>query len=465
MNLKYIIRFTAVAILCVLHWSLANAQDEVEETTTSASDTEEKGMGLVADKIIAKVDNYIVLKSDLENTYMNYLANGNPATADARCRILAQLISQKLMVAKAEIDSVIVTDEEVDGNLDRRMQMILSQYGGSPEQLETYYGKTVEEIQADLRDQVKEQLVVQRMQETITSGIKVTPSEVKRFFSKMPQDSLPYFSTEVEVAQIVKIPEVGEDQLKAAKQKLNDIRRKILGGEASFEAMAKEYSKDPGSAKYGGNLGFAKRGVMAPEFEAAALKLKPGEISDPFTTQFGVHIVQLIERRGNEYNSRHILISAEPSEKDMQKGIEYLDSLRTRITQDSITFAKAAKEYSDDMYTAGNGGFFTDNNEGTRVSSEDLDPVIFFALDSMQVGNISKPIRFRTDNGKQAVRILYYKSKVRPHQANLKDDWQKIQSAALSEKKNRTLNNWFNEARGDVFISIEDDYEYCGILN
>ena len=420
--------------------------------------------GVVIDKIIAKVDNYIVLKSDLETTYLNYLASGNPAAPDAKCRILAQLISQKLMVAKAEIDSVIVTDLEVDNNLDRRMQLILSQYGGSAEQLEEYYGKSVEEFQADIRDQIKEQLIVQRMQETITSGIKVTPSEVKKFFSMIPQDSLPYFSTEVEVAQIVKIPEVGKDQISAAKEKLNDIRARVVAGE-SFEALAKEYSQDPGSAKYGGNLGFARRGVMAPEFEAAALKLQPNEISSPFETQFGVHIVQLLERRGNEYNSRHILIMAEPSDNDLKAAESYLDSLKTRIELDSITFEKAAKEYSDDTYTAGNGGFFMDDLGGTRVSVEELDPVVFFATDSMQVASISRPIRFRTDSGKEAVRILYYKSKIKPHQANLRDDWQKIQAAALNQKKSNALNDWFNKARGDVFISIDDDYDYCGIMN
>lgn len=420
--------------------------------------------GVVVDKIIAKVDNYIVLKSDLETTYLNYLANGNPATPDAKCRILAQLISQKLMVAKAEIDSVIVTDAEVDNNLDRRMQMILSQYGGSEAQLEEYYGKTVEEFQADIRDQIKEQLVVQRMQETITSGIKVTPAEVKKFFNSIPQDSLPYFSTEVEVAQIVKIPTIGKDQISTAKKKLNDIRARVIAGE-SFEALAKEYSQDPGSAKYGGNLGFAKRGIMAPEFEAAALKLKPNEISSPFETQFGVHIVQLLERRGNEYNSRHILLMAEPSESDMKEAENFLDSLKTQIQADSITFEKAAKEHSDDSYTAGNGGFFMDDLGGTRVSVEDLDPVVFFTLDSMQVEQISKPIKFRTDGGKEAVRILYYKSKIKPHQANLSDDWQKIQAAALNQKKSKALNDWFNKAREDVFISIDDAYDYCGIMN
>ncbi|MTI21602.1 peptidylprolyl isomerase, partial [Fulvivirga sp. RKSG066] len=407
--------------------------------------------------------NYIVLKSDLESTYINYLSSGNPATPDAKCRILGQLISQKLMVAKAEIDSVIVTDIEVESSLDSRMQAIISQSGGSQEQLEEYYGKTLDEIKADIRDDIKQQLIVQRMQATITEDIKVTPQDVRKFFDKIPQDSLPYFSKEVEVAQIVRIPDIGKDQKEELKEKLNEIRAKAIAGE-SFEELAKEYSQGP-SAKYGGNLGFAQRGVMAPEFEAAALKLKAGEISRPFETQFGMHIVQLLERRGNEYNSRHILLQPKPSEVDIERTVNYLDSLKTQIEQDSISFTKAAKEYSEDQFTAGRGGFFSDNLGGTRVSVEDLDPVVFFAIDSMEAETISKPLTYRTDDGKQAVRILYYKSSIKPHQANLKEDWQKIQAATLNEKKSRILDRWFNEAREDVFISIDDEYDYCGILN
>lgn len=418
---------------------------------------------VVVDEIISKVDNYIVLKSDLERAYLSYLANGNAANTGAKCRMLAQLISGKLMVAKAEIDSVIVSEEEVDNNLDRRMQMILSQYGGSEEQLEQYYGKTIEQIQNDIKDDIKEQLVVQRMQDEIIKNVKVTPSEVRKFYNKIPSDSLPYFSTEVEVGQIVKIPTISSERKNEIKLKLSKIRDRIIAGE-SFEALAKEYSQGP-SAKYGGNLGFAQRGTMAPEFEASSLKLKPNEISQPFETEFGIHIVQLLERRGNEYNSRHIILIPDPGPEDIQRTKNSLDSVRSLVLKDSISFQKVAKDYSDDKYTAGSGGFFTDETGGQRVSVEDLDPVIFFTIDSMDVGNVSNPIVYRRDDGKEAVRILYYKSKIKPHQANLNDDWQKIQSATLNEKKSRILAEWFDKARNDVFISIDKQYDFCQILN
>ncbi|WP_255517983.1 peptidylprolyl isomerase [Fulvivirga sp. M361] len=446
--MKFITRsLCLIALLSLLH-EVSKAQDKA---------------GVVVDEIIAKVDNYIVLRSDLEKAYASYLASGKPGGSDTRCRLLAQLISGKLMVAKAEIDSVIVTDLEVDNNLDRRMQVILSQYGGSEDQLEEFYGKGIDQIKNEIRDDIKEQLIVGRMQETIVSDVKVTPAEVKKYFSRIPKDSLPYFSTEVEVAQIVKIPTVNNDRKQELKVQLDKIRDRILGGE-SFEALAKEYSQGP-SAKYGGSLGFTQRGVMAAKFEAAALKLKPGEISRPFETQFGIHIVQLIERRGNEYNSRHILLIPEPSPDDIKRTAHFLDSLRTLIVLDSTEFQTMAKEHSDDKYTGGNGGFFEDRNGGTRISSEDLDPVIFFTIDSMDVGSVTKPITYRMDDGKEAVRLLYYKSKVKPHQANLKDDWQKVQTATFNEKQSRILNAWFNKAREDVFISIDEEYNKCGILN
>jgi peptidyl-prolyl cis-trans isomerase SurA len=211
-------------------------------------------------------------------------------------------------------------------------------------------------------------------------------------------------------------------------------------------------------------MGWSGRGRMVPEYEAVAFKLKPGETSMPFKSPFGLHIMQLIERRGNEYNSRHILISPKPSEQDLARASRFLDSLRTLIVNDSITFQKAAKEYSDDTATKSNGGFFADQESGTKLMVDELDPVIFFKLDSMNVGDISKPIAYRTDDGKDAVRILYYKSRIPPHQASLEADWHRIQSATLAEKKNKILQKWFSKAQRDVFISIDQNYDVCGII-
>jgi peptidyl-prolyl cis-trans isomerase SurA len=418
----------------------------------------------IVDEIIAKVDNYIILKSDLDRAYQDYLTNGGTASQRVRCQYLALLIRGKLMMAKAEIDSVIVLDAEVDANTKHRMDMILSQSGKTVDELETLYGKTMEQIRLELRDQIREQMVVNKMEDHITSGVKVTPNEVRRFFGRIPKDSIDYFSASVEVGQIVKVASVNEAQKNDTKTQLIALRNRILSGE-DFSRLAREYSDDPSVTGNGGDMGWVGRGRMVPEFEATAFKMKPGEISMPFETKFGIHIMQLLERRGNEYHSRHILISPRPSEQDLVKATRYLDSLRTLIRHDSLQFERAAKEFSDDMETKGNGGFFSDRDNNTKILVDELDPVIFFAIDTMKVGNISKPIPYRTDDGKDAVRILYYKSRIPPHQANLTDDWTRIQAATLNSKKDRILQRWFEKARRDVFINIDAAYDYCGILD
>lgn len=434
--------------------------------TAQAQESEAEPQGFVVDKIVAKVDNYIVLKSELDKAYLDYISNqGGRGGEEVRCQFLAMLIRNKLMLAKAEIDSVVVSDEEVDSNTSRRISLIVSQYGGSIEELEKAFGKTMEQIKYEVRDMIREQLVVSEMERTITKDLTVTPAEVKRFFNRIPKDSLPFFSAEVEVAQIVRVAKISAQQKEATKLELLGIRDQLLTG-ADFATLAKKYSADPSVATNGGDLGWAGRGMMVPEFEAAAFKLKPGEISQPIESDFGIHILQLLERRGNEYHARHILMSPSPSQDDLKVAERYLDSLRKEIVAGKITFEKAAKEYSDDMATKGNGGFFTDDEGGTRIDVKELDPVVYFAIDSMKLGNISRPLVYRTeDTSKDAVRIILYKSRLAPHEASLKDDWNKIQAATLNQKKNGVLNKWFDKARRDVFISIDPGYTYCGILD
>ena len=415
--------------------------------------------GIVIDKIIVKVDDYIILKSELEGAYQEMVSRGTIVGEGEKCKLLENLIVNKLMVAKAEIDSVLVNEAEVAIELDRRMSYFISQVG-SEEKLEEFYGKSINQFKQELFDQVKEQLVVQRMQCEITSNIKITPSEVKKFYKTIPRDSLPFFSTEVTVGQIVKNPAAGDAQKQRIIDQLKDLKDQIEAG-IDFGILAKQYSIDPGSAQLGGELPFFKRGELAPEYEATALSLKPGEISDPVETQFGIHIISLIEKRGNSFKSKHILMTPQPSFRDKQVAADYLDSLRTSILNDSISFQIAAKEYSDDQITSGNGGFFTNGQGSNKVSVKELDPNVFFAIDTMAIGSISPPIELDKPDGTKAFRILFYSGKTPPHQANLDDDYQKIADAALNEKKNRTLNNWFSDAQKGIFIQVDEEYETC----
>ncbi len=441
------IRFLVISLFVLTTLSPAKAQEE-----------------LIIDRIIAKVDNYIVLKSELERAYLDYLSRGEFNTGNAKCQILQQLVVNKMLVAKAEIDSVIVDDSEVSQNLRRRMDYMIQQIG-SEDEIEKFYGKTVEQIEAELFDDIREQLTIQRMQSEITSKIKVTPSEVKRFFNGIPGDSLPYFSTEVTVGQIVNDPDPNQDQIDAVEQQLMSLRGRIISGE-SFGVLARQYSEDPGTANNGGELPFFRRGELAPEFEATALTMEKGEISLPVQTDFGIHIIELMEKRGNTFKSRHILMTPKPSVSDVQKARDELDSIRNLlITDDSVVFRNIAKDFSEDELTASTGGYFTSPDGATRIAVEALDPNIFFTIDTMDVGEISPPIQFNKPDGSVSFRILFYEDRVAPHQANLKDDYQKIAEATMNKKRSIKLSEWYENARNDVYIEIISDYDYCNLVN
>jgi peptidyl-prolyl cis-trans isomerase SurA len=452
---RRISRFLISSILLLGGWGVALSQDE----KTAPQETK----GFVADKIIAKIDNYIILRSELEGAFQNYLANGGQNTEETKCQLFSQMVINKLLVAKAEIDSLIITDLEVDNNTNQRMNMIMQQSGNSPEQLEKVYGKPLEQIKLELREQIREQMLGSEMQRKITKDLSITPAEVKKFFNKIPADSLPFYSADVEVGQIVRKAKVSEAQKAETRKKLAELRQRILAGE-DFNELARKYSEDPSAQYNGGEMGYVGRGAMVPAYEAMAFRIKEGELSQPFESSFGFHIMQLIDRRGNEYNSRHILIFATPSQEDIARTQHFLDSLRRKIVKDSLKFEQAAKEFSDDQHSKGYGGYFTDESGGMKVSIKELDPVVYFTIDTMKEGTISRPTVYRTDDQKDAARILYFKRRLPPHQANLKDDWHRIQSAALAQKKDKMLDRWFKKARTDVFIKLDPAYEGCGII-
>lgn len=455
--------FRYISLISCLMLCLWNIPEAISQEETALAPAAQQPRGTVVDKIIAKVDNYIILKSELERQYLDVLSRGEYLGPNGRCTILESIVVSKLMAAKAEIDSVVVEEEMVQRDLSMRMNMMIQRFG-SEEMIEEYYKKSIAEFKDELYDQVKEQMVVQTMQQTIVEGIKVTPSEVKRFFKSIPKDSLPYFSTEVTLGQIVKKPGVSEEEKESIRNTLLKVRTQILNGETSFEEMARQYSEDP-SGPRGGFLGWSKRGDMVSEFEAAAMRMKEGDISMPVETEFGYHLVQLLERRGNEYNSRHILIRPKHTQKDFDQAYAFLDSIRSRILSDSITFQSAAKRHSDDKETAGSGGFILGETGAPRIATSDLDANLFFTIDTLKVGDITKPIRFTMPDGKDALRILYYRDRIRPHQANLQDDYQKIQMAAMQAKRSKVLDDWFNEARLEVFIDIDPEYNHCKILD
>ncbi|WP_323757944.1 peptidylprolyl isomerase [Roseivirga sp.] len=418
----------------------------------------------VVDKIVAKVDNHIILKSEIEQAYAGFLSSGEAAnfTGDARCYILEQIIETKLMLAMSELDSVDVDAGRVDYELQMRMQNIIAQVG-SERAIQEAYGKSVDQLMEELRPNIEEQLKIGAQEENILNTVTVTPAEIRKFFNNIPKDSLPLFNTEFEIGIIIKKPEPNEAEVQKAKDQLMKIRERAMKGE-NFEVLAIENSQGP-TGPNGGNLGMAKRGQFDPAYEAGALALKPGEISMPIVSSFGIHLIQLIEKRGNEFNSRHILITPKPTEQDVQKTSNLLDSLRTLILSDSITFAATAKQYSDDEGTKVNGGFLSGQFGTNRIPSDALDPTMFFIIDEMKEGDISKPEIIDMPDGSKAVQIIYFKSKVGPHRANMTDDYEKLKAATLGMKKAQKRTEYIKEKMKEVYVMVDPEFNRCGITN
>lgn len=428
---------------------------------------QETATGQVLDKIVAKVDNNIVLESEVQKTYIEALSQAQQGIeAPTRCTVFESLLINKLMVAKAEIDSVIVTDAEVLLQTNNRFSMVMQQFGGDESMLAEMYGKTADQLKAELEEVIREQLIVQKMRATITEGITVSPAEVRAFYYSIPKDSLPLFTSEATVGQIVRKPKTNPQVREQLISQLLKFKNEIGTGKATFAELARAYSEDPGSAAQGGDLGFFRRGELAPEYEATALNLRPGEISDPVETQFGFHMIQLLEIKGSTYNTRHILRIPKPTEEDIQKEERYLDSLKKEILAGKIDFAKAAKEYSEDRATSDAGGYFTDPaTTSNRLSLRTLeDPVLYFTIDTMSVGDITHPIRFEDPREGTKVRVLYYKARYPAHKANLNDDYEKMKAATLRRKEDEVLSKWFVTAKEDIFIDIDPSYDRCNAL-
>lgn len=422
---------------------------------------------ILVDKIIGVVGDQMILHSDVQQQLALIEKQQGVLPDEARCGILEQLLVQKMLIVRAQLDSIELNDEEVEGQLDARIQQILSYMNGDVKQFIEYYGKSPDDVKEDFREDLRNQLLAQRMQQTVMDRVKVTPSEVVSFYNKIPKDSLPYFNSEVEVGEIVLKPQPSEEVLQATYDTLVAIRQRILDGVTTFEVAAKAYSQDPGSARLGGDLGWAQRGKFVPEFEASAYNLQQDEISMPVKTQFGYHIIQLLGRRGNLVRTRHILVKPRIRQADVDKAYAKLDSIRLLVAGDSISFEYAVARFSEeDEQSKTNAGVILNPQTGVPgFEIGDLPPEIFFAIDTMDVGNISAPIRFEDMRTDEVVfKAIYLMSRTDPHVANLQDDYAKIQNAALERKKLQYMNEWVNNQKDKIFIRINDEYSDCADL-
>lgn len=410
------------------------------------------------DQIIAVVGNHIIMESDIETQRLQMQAQGYYSQGDPKCEILEQMIFQKLLLHQAALDSIEVKDEDVDSELERKLNYFINQIG-SEEKLEEYYHKSIPEIKSDFRDLIRDQMITQRMHGKITGEIKVTPTEVRTFFNDIPKDSIPLVPAEYEIQQIVKYPVIEESEILAVKEKLREMRERVVKGE-NFATLAILYSEDPGSAKNGGELGFVGRGDLVTEFAAVAFNLKPGEVSKIFKTDYGFHIVQMIERKGERINVRHILATPKVNPKKIAEARLSLDSIARRIKTDTLTFDLAAFHYSQDKDTRLNNGMLVNPYTGnSRFEASQIESGIAQAISTLKVGEISNPFESKDDLGHTVVKIVSLKTKTETHKANLKDDYQKIQEMALDFKKEDFLKKWVAKKRKGTYMKIDEAYK------
>lgn len=416
----------------------------------------------VIDKIVAQIGDEIILLSSLQEQRLQLIQSGIEGNTLSDCAFLEEFMFEKLLINQAKIDSIEVPDEMVNQEMEQRLDYIAKQIG-SIEKLEEFYGKSVARIKAEFFDLIKKRMLAERMRETITENVRITPNEVKEFYKSLPKDSIPYINSKITVAQIVIYPEITTADKNLAKTRLEGYLEDILAGNKKFQNVAALYSDDPGSKVSGGDLGWQTRGTMVPEFEAALFNLKPMEISPVFETMYGYHVVQLIERKGDNYHSRHILISPKVSDMELDRAANLVDSLYKQINFGNIPFEEAARRFSQDLESKYNGGQivnpYTNDYFWDVQNINDIDPQMYRLIQGLKIGNYSTPSLY--DNymdRKQGVRIVKLLGRTEPHIASLETDRQLIEMAAINQKKEAVIDAWIASKIGGNYVEIAPEY-------
>lgn len=423
------------------------------------------GRAQVIDKIVAQVGDEIILLSDVQQQKLQYISEGINVTNTTDCQILEDMLYQKLLVNQAQIDSVDVPDDMVNAEMEQRIRYFEEQIGGR-DKLEEFYGKSVAQIKAEFFNVIKKRILAEKMEDKITENLIVTPKDVEAFYNRLPKDSVPYINSKISVAHIVKYPVITDQDKLKAKEKLEIYREQIEAGKKKFQTIAISYSDDPGSSIKGGDLGWQTKGTMVPEFEAALFVLEPNEISPVFETQYGYHIIQMIERRGNNYHVRHILISPKSSYKAFDDAANEIESIYNKIKKGKITFEAAAKQFSHDENSAINGGKIINPYTGDYMwdlqNINDIDPQMYRIIDGLRVGDIAQPSRYANMmEQKNGVRIVKLLEKTKPHLANLTDDYQLIKSACTESKKQQIINDWIAQKVKSTYLRIDRSFQTC----
>lgn len=424
------------------------------------------GQDNVIDEVVWVVGDEAILKSDVESERLNAQYEGRKFDGDPYCIIPEQLAVQKLFLHQAAIDSIEVSEQEVIGQVERRTNWLIEQVGGSKEKLEEYYNKTSTQIREMLRENIRDGLTVQKMQQHIVGEIKITPAEVRRYFKDLPQDSIPFVPTQVEVQIVTWEPKIPLEEVERVKKTLRDYTDGINSGKMSFATYARFYSEDPGTARRGGELGFMGKGELVPEYANVAFNLQdPNKVSKIVETEFGFHIIQLIEKRGDRINTRHILLKPKVEEKDLEAALVRLDSIADDIRNQKFTFDDAATYISQDKDTKNNHGLMANKNTGTaRFEMQDLAQVsqeVAKMVENMNVGEISRAFTMINDKGKEVCAIVKLKSRINGHKATISEDYQRLKAIVMEKRSEDKLEKWIKEKQKHTYVRINEKWQKC----
>ena len=421
--------------------------------------------GTVIDRVVAVVGQGAILHSELAARAEQAKGAGVQLSEALICGELEDLLYEKLLVEQGKLDSVTVEEAQVNAELDRRIRYFAQQLGGE-QKLEEFYGKSVAEIRSEFRDQIHDQLLVQTMQQKVTSDIRITPRDVQRFYQRIPADSIPFINAEVEYVQLLRVPKPSDEEERRVRRRIEEYRGAVLSGDKDFCTVAILYSEDPGSAKNCGELGLVPTGVMVPEFDAVALSLKEGEVSQVFKTQFGYHFMQLIERRGEQYNARHVLMRPQVSNADLLRERNFLDSLLVLVRMGETDLQTLAGQYTDDEDSKGTNGLMLEpNSNSPRWDLKSLDQQTFFVLDKLKKGEVSEPQLVVLPDGSKAYRLLQLLLRTDPHRANLKDDYRLLQQAAEGKLRAEAVDRWVRDRLQGTFVRVVPEFHGCGFTN
>ncbi|HMK02947.1 MAG TPA: peptidylprolyl isomerase [Ferruginibacter sp.] len=416
---------------------------------------------VIADKIVAVVGDKIILKSDIDNNLVDMQRQNIAIPENARCMMLEQAMGIKALVLQAEKDSLPVTDEEIETIIDNRIRSFIMEYGGVAE-LEKIAGKSIYQLKEDFKTPIRDQELAKAMRNKVVENVRITPNEVSAFYNKIPKDSLFLYESELEISQIVSYPKPHRDAEEYAIQQLKEFKEQIESGKRDFKTVASIYTMDPGSKETGGQYDVNRNSKeLDPVWLSKAFTLKEGQISNPFKTRFGYHILQLVSRSGDDATVRHILLVPQVTSIEVKQGIERLDSVRSKLIAGTITFGDAVSKYSDDDEHKFTGGRKMGRDGSAYLTIDELDKDLVVMLKDLRVGQYSQPTEFTDERGRKGIRIVYLQTKTEPHRENMKDDYNRIAQRALEEKKNEALETWFQKKVSTYYILVDDEFKSC----